>query len=693
MRSNTIRWSGRTALLILWSATWFCISASAQDVAAPGVVMAVSDGFASETSDSATRDVARLEPLATRAERLAADPVAVRPDDGPSHPTMQPTATDSTLRMRPYKEQSSDAPGDEAQKPLEPIPDAMDAGPIELEEASFKGVEPGTTTLAEVEKAWGAPREVRKQDAKTLVHLYSVEPFKRVEVSYFNETVTSVVIRFNRAFAANAVAQQLELTSIRPVLVSNDLGEILGQVYPERGVLLSFLPAKEAGKATMQVGQIILEPISAEPFVLRAETVLDTRSDLSRRDLEQALKLQPDNARAHWLLCRVLVTTGKTAKAETASARAVQLEPSNARYRITRAQLLAQQGRLAEAVRETRKAIETSQRRPHVQARALCLMGDLVASGKRPDYKRAIQYHIEAVKAAGTLATSQHPAVRLAAKEVLVNAHLGAAHDVAWGSWKEKDKSVARWLSGADAVAAELVESEGSSSEHQFRVNIRALAACVGVQGNLEPEKWAKGAIRTGEDLIEQTTDPVRKAQYQWDLGMALYDALQVYQMRDDHETALMYGERAIEYLEQGEQHQGALGSEYLVGRLYFRLGAIHAIRDDNHRVAITWFDKAVPLLNKPIPKGARADLGRHGETFVSMGVSYWKAGRRNTAVQLTEIGVKLMERAVKQGLIDKSALVISYDNLSSMHRQHGENDKADRLEAMADRAKGTRSR
>ena len=691
MRSNTIQWSGRMALLVLWSAMWSCTPASAQDVAAPGVVTVVSDAVTPETvaPDTATHDVARPEPLPTPAERLAADPVAV-PADEPS----QPTAAASTLYVRPSKEHSStavsEAPDDEAKKPLEPVPDAMDAGPVEIEEASFKGVEPGTTTLAEVAKAWGPPREIRKQDAKTIVHLYSVEPFKRVEVSYFNETVTSVIIRFNRAFAANAVAQQLELTAIRPVLISNDLGEILGQVYPERGVLLSFLPAKEVGKATMQVGQILLESISAEPFVLRAETVLETRPDLSRRDLEEALKLQPDNARAHWLLCRALVAMGEPAKAEAAGSRAVQLEPGNARYRITRAQSLAQQGRLAEAVRETRLAIETSQKRPHVEARALCLMGDLVASGSRPDYKRAIQYHIEAVKAAGTLATSRHPAIRLAAKEVLINAHLGAAHDVAWGGWKEKNEAVTRWLAGAEAVAAELVENEGGSSEHQFRVNTRALAACVGVRGELEPDKWAKEAVRTGEELIAQTEDSVRKAQYQWDLGMALYDALQVYQMRDDHETALKCGERAIECLEQGKQQQSALGGEYLLGRLYFRLGAIYAIRDDNHRAAITWFDKAVPLLNRPIPKDARADLGRHGETFVSMGVSYWKAGQRNTAIQLTETGIELMEQAVKQGLLAESALVISYDNLASMHRQHGEDDKADRLETVADRAKDT---
>jgi len=690
MRSNTIQRSGRMALLALLSALWTFAPASAQGIAAPGetataaTTVIVGDILTRspanpDPADSrmVISDAARPEPMPTPADRLTAEPVRTLTVEPVRTLTVEPVRTltvepvrkltaepepatllsepvaSSTFHVLPPRQQSpvaaSGATDTAAEEPLEPIPEATRAGPVEIEAASFKGVEPGITTLSEVGTTWGAPREMRKQDVNTLVHLYSVEPFERVEVSFFREKVTSVVIRFNRAFAANAVAQQLDLTAIRPVLISNDLGDILGQVYPERGVLFSFLPANEAGKATMQVGQIILEPISAEPFVLRAETVLETRPDLSRKDLEQALKLRPDNARAHWLLCRVLVAIGDPKKAEEAGTRAVQLEPGNARYRITRAQLLAQQGRLAEAVRETRQAIETSQKRPHVEARALCLMGDLVASGSRPDYKRAIQYHIEAVKSAGKLATSRHPAIRLAAKEVLINAHLGAAHDVAWGSWKEKDEAVTRWLAGAEAVAAELVKNESGSPEHQFRVNTRALAACVGVRGKLEPDKWTKGAIRTGEELIAQTEDPVRKAQFQWDLGMALYDALQVYQMRDDHETALRYGERAIEYLEAGNRHQGTPGSAYLLGRLYFRLGAIHAIRDDNHRAAITWFDKAVPLLNRPIPKEAHADLGRHGETFVSMGVSYWNSGQRNTAVQLTEIGVELMEQAVKR--------------------------------------------
>jgi len=577
------------------------------------------------------------------------------------------------------------------QEPLEPIPDPIAAGPVEVEAASFNEVTPGLSTRGDVERAWGAPKEVRKQGS-LLVQLYSVEPFDRVEVSYLQDKVSSIVIRFDKAFPANVVAHQLALNHIRPVMVSNELGEILGQVYPERGVLFAFEPGDTPGKASMRVPQIILEPITADPFVLRAETYIDADCESSRKDLVQALKLEPGNARAHWLHARICVALGELEQAVTASGEAVRLEPKNARYRVTRAQILTQVGQLTEAVEQAQKAVEMSQQRPHVKIRALCLLGDLSASGPKPDYKQAIQYHMQAVGAAEPMAADRHPAVRQAAKEVLVDAHLGAAHDIAWGTWKEKERSVPRWLELANQWAEDFIANDSGSRHHRFRVAARALAACVGMRGALDPDRWTQQAEQSGEALIAETDDPARKAQLQWDLGMALYDALQVYQMRNDHDTALKYGERAIEYLEQGKHRRPSPTAGYLLGRLYFRLGAIYAIRDENHRAAISWFEKAVPLLERPLPEEANADLGRHGETFVSMGVSYWIAGQRDEAVRLTETGVVHLEQAVKQELVEASTLAVPYGNLASMYRQLGRTEKAQSFREMAAKIKPTQT-
>ena len=62
------------------------------------------------------------------------------------------------------------------------------------------------------------------------------------------------------------------------------------------------------------------------------------------------------------------------------------------------------------------------------------------------------------------------------------------------------------------------------------------------------------------------------------------------------------------------------------------------------------------------------------------MGVSYWETKQREKAVELTQHGISLMEDAVKQGTLDRSALVVPYNNISAMHRQLGSIAKADTL-------------
>ncbi len=575
--------------------------------------------------------------------------------------------------------------------PLEPIPDSIDDKAPVIEAASFKGVTPGVTALEQVQKAWGAPQEMARQD-ELLVHLYAIEPFDRIEVSYFENKVTSVVVRFHRAFPAQTVAEQLELSRIVPVLISNELGEILGQAYPERGVLFAFEPSGTPGEPSMQVSQIILEPITAESFVLRAETHLTTRFHLSRRDLEYAIGIGPNNARAHWLLSRVQIALGAFEEALASSARAVQLEPNDARYRVTRAQVLGQVGELEAAIAEAARAAESAGQRPHVKARALCLLGDLHASGGQPDYRQALKYHMEAIRVAGPLAGDKHPAVRLSAKEVLIDAHIGAAHDIAWGEWDDKATAVPMWLDRATAVVDDVVENESGDEEHRFRVATRALAACVGMRGELDPGPWTQEAVRTGRLLVEAAEGhPERTARVRWELGMALYDALQVYQMRGEHDKALEFGEQAIGYLKQADGEPMAPTTSYLLGRLYFRLGAIHSIRDGNHQAAVVWFDKAVPELSKPVPPATAAELGRHGETFVSMGVSYWEMEQHDRGLELTERGLKLMQQAVEQGLLEAKALTVPYNNLASMHRQMGREDQARQFEQMAAQPPDTR--
>ncbi len=559
---------------------------------------------------------------------------------------------------------------------LEPIPE--ESATTEIETASFNQVTPGISTLDDVKRLWGVAKEVRKQNG-LMVYRYVIEPFDHVEVMFYEGKLTSIVVRLNGTFEADTVAAQLSLSTIRPVLISNELGEILGQAYPERGVMFSFAPSSQPGKPSTRVAQIILEPVSAEPFMLRAETALENHPEASLADLEVAAKMAPDNGRIRWLQARAFLLLGEAKKALAAVEEALQREPNSPYYLLTQAQILGQLGRYREATQAAEAAVAQSESKPHLKVRAVCLLGDLASSGPQPDYKRAMQHHSQAVKMAEALTRDPHPAIRQPAKEVLVDAHLGAAQDIAWGVWNNKEVAVAAWLKRASEFAEDLIEHEGGSVEFRFRVATRALAACVGLQGKLDPTPWAEQVARIGEELARIAVSPAQKLQRQRESGLALYDAVQAFQMRNDREAADKFGKRAAEFFEATRPGKDRPADLYLLGRLYFRLGAVRASGESNHQAALEWFDKAASTLQQAAPYVASTERGRLGETFVSMGVSYWEANQRDKAVEITRQGVEIMEKAVQDGSLAKSSLDIAYSNLATMHRQLGQNDLARR--------------
>ncbi len=119
-------------------------------------------------------------------------------------------------------------------------------------------------------------------------------------------------------------------------------------------------------------------------------------------------------------------------------------------------------------------------------------------------------------------------------------------------------------------------------------------------------------------------------------------------------------------------------------------MGAVYANNRKDHRTAVNWFEKAVPLLGRSPPPEAMVDLGRLGDSFVSMGVSYWNAGHRRKAVELTEHGADLIEESVRRGTHDRSVLVVPYTNLAAMNREIGDSAGATHMQELAEKAKGT---
>ncbi len=121
-----------------------------------------------------------------------------------------------------------------------------------------------------------------------------------------------------------------------------------------------------------------------------------------------------------------------------------------------------------------------------------------------------------------------------------------------------------------------------------------------------------------------------------------------------------------------------------LLGRLYYRIGAIFAIDQGGPQTATYWYAKAVPLINDPLPDSNPAIGARHGETFVSIGLSYWESRPPRRAIQLTESGVEWMQRALKEKAINEQSLAVPYSNLAAMHKARGNTMESREFEALA---------
>jgi tetratricopeptide (TPR) repeat protein len=593
------------------------------------------------------------------------------------------TGSDTTLPVTPADIAPNDLVDVAPPAANETLPSGRPS--IRLAPIAFRDIQPGVSMVADLDAKWGIP----SHDATKLgsgQRIYKVEPFKQVDVSCEEGKVVAVVAHLPEPTSLDETVTRFVPDAERGVEVLDDRGEPLGVAYPERGVIIGFGPG---GK---QVAHLLFEPIDHETFLLRAERNQHLRPQTSMADVDFVLQRNPKHGPAHWLAAKIYHESGQLKEAATHIDAALESAPHEAAYRLTKAELLADSGDYTMSRAACQAVVQQHTLTPELKAEALSLLGDLFANGPQRDYKRATEHHLAAIQIAQPLSTSDHAATRRTAKRVLVEAQLGVANDIAWGYWQQKENVVPKWLVQAHQAAEDLIDREGADESLHLLVLRRALAACAGTQGKLDPVTWTKESISSARKLIDASDDPWRRGRLEWELGLALYDALQADQARGFHDHALANSSLVVKYLESGaQQRQPTPHDNYLLGRLYFRVGTIHAIELGDHTSAVTWFQKAVPLLEQPLPTTALADVGRLGESFVSIGISYWETGRRDEAMRLTQHGVALITQGIKDRVIEQDALTVPYSNLAFMHREQGNAKQADGFATMAARADGTR--
>jgi tetratricopeptide (TPR) repeat protein len=367
------------------------------------------------------------------------------------------------------------------------------------------------------------------------------------------------------------------------------------------------------------------------------------------------------------------LATGAAVQAEELVREAVDLEPRNHDYRLQWARCLKYLARYDQAVEQTRLVLEATDISPIVRVQALEQMALLAELGSVEVQKQAVALHNKTIDQADPLTTSADRGVRQAATQVLMNAHLAVAERIAAGDSPDKDEFVAQWISRASALAEQMIADGEADVSLRLQIAVSALASGGRLNPPIDPQPWVTEAEHAAKSLKSDAGDKLADAEVQWQLGLAYCYATEMSHKRAEADDALRYGALADAALTAAAPSREELpDTNFVLGRLYFQVGAVHAVHREDHATACQWYDRAIEPLSSPVPVTALAAPGLHSDALISMAVSYWENGDRDRAYELTGAGVELVEQGIAEGLLPADALEVPRNNFLAMSRALG---------------------
>ena len=444
---------------------------------------------------------------------------------------------------------------------------------------------------------------------------------------------------------------------------------------------------------TTSATAVLLESLDPDSFVLRAEGEMKSSAAYAVADLEYAIEIDPTHLRAHRLLLALMCDEGRWETALQLAEKAEELGPGDAWTGLKRAEVLLKLNRPEDA----QVAIDELIKRPNVSSllasQAGRLRGRIELDKDTPDYEQTVDLFTEAIRKATPLAGSRSDNVRSVAQQVLLDAHLGTAQAIAQGTWQQKNRVIPKWISRANSIVEKIDRKDPSRDRLELDLTCGVLAVAAGSANAIEAVPWVKRLLAIREKMNDTVTDPWRRRQIDWQVGCGLNDALEAARKRGDAEDMLDNATLTVAYLERGAEHRELTARERRdLGDLMFQVGIMHSLRNSDHATAVTWFDKTIPLWNQNKQVVQDNELGRVGESFISMAISYWQVERREDAIDLSRTGVDFMVEAVDRKKLEEQSLSVAYGNLATMYAEQGDTEKSQAYAEMATRVESSGS-
>ena len=617
-----------------------------------------------------------------------------------SHPVADSSRSDSYSLTSAIEDQSST-------RASAPLTDDFQTSGVHLHEldasemksAMFNGIQPGVTTKKEMFEIMGQPTSVTPVDAVTEAFVFSLEELGVIEATVQQGIVFSLVWILPEPYPSEQIRREgleAELRGIRSIHIPDADGYILGQMFPEKGVVFSFIRSETPGEASLMVNLISIEPITSWPFELRGERYLTLSNSKAKWDLTIAVQLDPNSHRARWLLAQAFLADGQLAEAQRECNFAIKLQSDQPQYNVTLAEIIGKAGYTKEARQYLEYLIPHCESLPHLKGRAQCLLGDFYR--EELDLMSAKKYHQAAIDTVTPHLGSTNTTIRQQCKLVHTNAFLSMALDISLSDWGNKAEMLPQWLDGAENLALDLVIKEKMSQENLLNVALAAINAHVNFPELEELDKWVKLLESVSDEIIMKDNDPATVRRIETQMAVALYDIEQICEYHRDYKTAQQYGKKAVGFFERHLNENDDVINLYRLANLYYQLGRLDATgaidrkttTSDKaaHTRAIAWFAKSIPLfqlIEASLDENEKPFLGK---MYADIGFSYWAVAEREYAVQITEYGIGKLEEAVDAELITEDVLAIPYENLSSMYKAMGRLEEAENYYIRSKQAK-----
>ena len=447
---------------------------------------------------------------------------------------------------------------------------------VTFEAVKFQGIAVGKSTKHELITAWGQPADTSATPEGDVL-VYRKSPFQAVEVLVGkNGLVSTIKITLAAPIEYKKLSEQLSLDRIDPVTISDDADKSVGLAFPERGVMFMFTNSenvtpvdedKSAAAAPTTVSHVVIQQLDSHAFALRAEKHLHGPYAQNISDLKTAIALEPEFANAYCLLAKIYLATGQADLADAAAAEACDIEPKNASYQLLRAQTRELLGEYDDAVLKVRAVLDREDLTALDRAQALHRMARLASLGDGEIASKTISFETRAIEVADKLATSKDAKERRAAKQLLVEAHIAIAEEVARQSYNQKVETLSQWVGRASGLAEDYIAKDGGSVELRLIIAQRVLASLASFRPTLDPAPWVAEAEEAAKTLFAQSDDEMWQQHVKWELGIAYLNALRVEHTRRQTEMALKYGQEAIDNLAVGASGRQAVHSLGTIGR------------------------------------------------------------------------------------------------------------------------------